>query len=117
MNAENGTAAAAEPVVDNRLPVSLDLDTLERDGGRPGPFVFKHEGDIFQMMDPEETDWQDLLSGLRNPALFIRFTMSIEDQKRFFNLRVPAWKMNRVMQAYQKHYGIPDLGNASALLT
>lgn len=109
---DNGTAAA-----DTALPVSLDLDALEREGERPGPFLFQHEGQTFNMMDPQDIDWQDLLSGLRNPALFIRFAMSVQDQKRFFSLRVPGWKMNKLMKAYQDHYGIPDLGNANALLT
>jgi hypothetical protein len=102
---------------DNAGPVSIDLDTLEREDGRPGSFTFQHEGAVFQMLDPQDIDWQDLLSGLRNPALFVRFAMPVADQKRFFALRVPGWKMNRMMQAYQDHYGIPDLGNVNALRT
>lgn len=113
-NSDNGKS---ETAADKALPVSLDLDSLEREGGRPGAFVFKHDGATFQMIDPQDIDWQDVLSGLRNPALFIRFAMSLEDQKRFFSLRVPAWKMNKLMQGYQEHYSIPDLGNANALPT
>jgi hypothetical protein len=116
VSAGNG-ATANETAADKVPAVALDLDTLEREGERPGPFTFQHEGIVFQMMDPQDVDWQDLLSGLRNPALFIRYAMSLDDQKRFFGLRVPGWKMNKLMMSYQEHYSIPDLGNANALLT
>ena len=97
--------------------VGLDLDSLEREGERPGPFTFQFDGETYEMMDPQDIDWQDLLSGLRNPALFIRFAMTLESQKSFFGKRVPSWKMNKLMEAYQDHYGLPDLGNANALRT
>jgi hypothetical protein len=106
------------PEADNdKTPVTIDLDAMEREGAVPDAFTFKHEGNSFRMLDPQEIDWQDLLSGLRNPALFVRFAMPLEDQKKFFSARVPSWKMNKLMQAYQDHYGLPDLGNANALRT
>lgn len=97
--------------------VSLDLDALERDGEVPGPFTFQYKTQQYAMTDPQEIDWQDLLSGMRNPALFVRFAMKLSDQKRFFQTPMPAWKMNKLMQAYTDHFGLPDLGNASALRT
>lgn len=97
--------------------VTLDLDSLEREGAVAETFSFQYEGHTYRMLDPQDIDWQDLLSGLRNPALFVRFAMPVEDQKQFFTARVAAWKMNKLMAAYQDHYGIPDLGNAAALRT
>lgn len=114
MSEQPDTKAAEEKV---KSPVALDLDTLEREGDTPGPFTFIHDGDTYSMVDPQEVDWQDLLSGLRNPVLFVRFAMSAEDQKRFFAKHVPAWKMNKLMGAYSDHFGLPDLGNANALRT
>lgn len=105
------------PPADVKSPVALDLDLLEREGDVPGPFVFVIDGERYEMVDPQEVDWQDLLSGLRNPALFVRFAMSIADQKRFFGKRVAAWKMNKLMEAYTTHFNLPDLGNVSALRT
>lgn len=102
---------------DDEKKVSFDLDALEREGVVAEPFTFQYDGEQYRMLDPQEVDWQDLLSGLRNPALFVRFAMPLDQQKDFFAKRVPAWKMNRLMKAYQEHYGIPDLGNANALLT
>lgn len=95
----------------------LNLDALEREGGTPEPFTFQHENRTYTMIGPQDIDWQDLISGLRNPALFIRFAMTLDDQKVFFGSRVPGWKMNALMDAYNTHFGIPDVGNASALRT
>jgi hypothetical protein len=97
--------------------VVFDLDAIEREGVVAEPFRFQYEGEQYEMLDPQEIDWQNLLSGLRNPALFVRFAMPLSEQKRFFSKTIPAWKMNHLMEAYQKHYGIPDLGNANALPT
>jgi len=58
---------------DTAKKVGLDLDVLEREGDIAEQFTFQHDGDTYTMLDPQEIDWQDLLSGLRNPALFIRF--------------------------------------------
>jgi hypothetical protein len=95
--------------------LGLDLDALEREGEVAGPFTFRHDGVVYTMLDPQEIDWQDLLSGLRNPALFVKFAMGPEDQKKFFGSRVPAWKMNQLMKGYQDWFGLPDLGNLNAL--
>lgn len=100
-----------EPVA----PDGFDLDALERQGAAAAPFKFIHKGRQYTMLDPQEIDWQDLIQGLRNPALFVRFAMPIDQQRDFFTSRIEAWKMNALMEQYQKHYGLPDLGNASAL--
>ncbi len=97
--------------------ISLDLDALEREGAVAEQFTFQHKGRTYRMMDPQDIDWQDLLSGLRNPAMFVRFAMPLADQAEFFAARVPAWKMNKLMEAWQAHFGLPDLGNVNALRT
>lgn len=102
---------------DTAKKVGLDLDALEREGEQSEKFTFSFDGETYEMLDPSDIDWQDLLSGLRNPALFIRYAMSIDGQRSFFAKRIPAWKMNKLMTAYQDHYGIPDLGNVNALRT
>lgn len=93
----------------------FDLDALEREGGSIAQFQFVHKGKTYTMLDPQEIDWQDLLQGFRNPALFVRFAMPTDQQRDFFGTRVEAWKMNALMSQYQKHYNLPDLGNVSAL--
>lgn len=117
MTATNGRPTAKAAPAIEKTKVTLDLDALEREGAVDEPFTFRYKERDYEMIDPQEIDWQDLLSGLRNPGLFVRFAMSNEDQKNFFGERVPAWKMNALMQAYQEHFGLPDLGNANALRT
>jgi len=97
-------------------PVDLDLDAVERDGTRPGPFVFRLDGQTFALTDPRDIDWQDLLIAQRNPLMFIKFTIGEEDYKRFLYLRVPEWKMERLMVGFFKHFGMSDYPEARALL-
>lgn len=117
MTADKNNAKTGDDVKVRNDAVSLDLDVLEREGDIPGAFTFQFDGKSYQMLDPQEIDWQDLLAGMRNPALFVRFAMKLDDQADFFSKRVAAWKMNKLMESYVQHYGLPDLGNASALRT
>lgn len=107
--------AAPQPAPGPRSDVAMDLDALEREGAELKPFVFTHNGRQYTLVDPQEMDWQDLLSGLRNPALFLRYALPPADHREFFAGRLPSWKMIALMEGYTKHYGLPDLGNASAL--
>ncbi len=93
---------------------ALDLDKLEREGA-VGPFDFVLDGKRFMMSDPQEVDWQDLLSAMQNPTMFFRLVLPAEDQPEFFRTRLPSWKMNKLMAAYQDHYGLPNAGNAGGL--
>ncbi len=93
-------------------PAALNLDTLEREGA-PEPFDFIHEDKRYMMADPKDIDWQDLISAMSNPHMFFRLVLPAEDQKEFFDARMPAWKMNILMLRYQDHYGLPSLPNAA----
>lgn len=99
----------------DRKPV-LNLDALEREGGSPEPFDFLLDGRRFILADPRDIDWQDLISAMRNPIIFFKMVLPADDQRDFFNAKIPAWKMNALMQGYQDHYGIPGQGEAAALL-
>lgn len=102
-----------DPTVNNR-PAALDLDALEREGA-PEPFDFVLGGKRYMMSDPKEVDWQDLLAAMSNPVMFFRLVLPAEDQRVFFETRLPSWKMNKLMQRYQDHYGLPSLPNAAGL--
>lgn len=95
-------------------PVALDLDALEREGA-PGPFDIILGGKRFLLSDPQEVDWQDLMAAMANPHMFFRLVMPPEDHQQFFETRLPSWKMRKLMQRYQDHYGIPDAPNAGGL--
>lgn len=93
---------------------ALDLDKLEREGA-VGPFDFQLEGKRYIMSDPQEVDWQDLLSAMQNPTMFFRLVLPTDDQQEFFRTRLPSWKMRKLMESYQDHYGLPTAGNAGGL--
>jgi hypothetical protein len=99
----------------DKVPV-LNLDTLEREGGSPAPFDFVLGGRRFILSDPKEIDWQDLIAAMRSPILFFKMVLPADDQRPFFDTKIPAWKLNALMQGYQDHYGIPGPGEAAALL-
>lgn len=112
--AQHAAQHAAQAAVNTR-PAALDLDTLEREGA-PQPFDFIHDGKRYMMSDPKEVDWQDLIAAMSNPHMFFRLVLPAEDRQTFFESRLPAWKMNILMQRYQDHYGLPNVPNAGGLL-
>jgi hypothetical protein len=95
--------------------VAFDLDALEREGGSPMPFDIRLDGKRFMLSDPKEIDWQDLLYCMRDPVLFFRRVVPAEDHSAFFSAKLPSWKMNALMEAYQKHYGLGSPGEMGAL--
>lgn len=94
---------------------ALNLDALEREGGTRIPFDVVINGRRFVMADPKEIDWQDLLVAMRNPVMFIRMILPPDDHRDFFAAKIPSWKMDALIVAYQQHYGLPDPGEANAL--
>lgn len=113
MSEDNGGNPNTNPA--EQAPAALDLDTLEREGGTPIPFVFKLAGRRYVLTDPQGIDWQDLVSGLSNPYLFFKFSLPPDDQDEFFKSKLPSWKLNHLIEQYIKHYGLPSVGEAGAL--
>jgi hypothetical protein len=94
---------------------ALDLDTLEREGGTLPVFDFVHSGKRYMLSDPQEVDWQKLILAMSNPVRFLQMVMPPEDHHEFFTAPLPTWKMNALMDAYLKHYGLPGVGEAPVL--
>ncbi len=95
--------------------VALNLDTLEREGGTPIPFDFLLAGERYLLSDPQEVDWQDLLTAMRSPVMFFRIVLPAEQHHKFFAARMPSWKMAHLMRRYQDHYGLPNGPEADGL--
>lgn len=108
-------AQTEQPLAVNyRSPAALDLDAMEREGA-PTPFDFVLSGKRYLMSDPQEVDWQDLIAAMSSPSMFFRLVLPAEDRQQFFEARCPTWKMNKLMQAYLDHYGLPTGPNAAGL--
>jgi hypothetical protein len=97
--------------------ITINLDDLERDPAEvKEPFIFLHNGEWYQIMDPSEIDWQDLLIADRNPAyLFAKGLADKDKREQFFAEPMRGWKMEALMKRYRKHFGLPDPGDPDAL--
>lgn len=95
-------------------PAALNLDTLEREDAAI-PFDFIHDAYRYVLSDPKEVDWQDLIAAMTNPVMFFRLVLPADDRRKFFESRLPMWKMNILMERYQDHYGLPSVPNAGGL--
>lgn len=95
-------------------PAALNLDTLDRQDA-PLPFDFIHDGYRYVLSDPKDIDWQDVVAAMSNPHMFFKLVLPADDRRRFFESRLPVWKMNILMERYQDHYGLPAAPNAGGL--
>jgi hypothetical protein len=96
--------------------VSLDLDTLEREGA-PEPYSIRHGGRVYTFADAMDIDWQKLMLSLQNPHQFFRLTLPEQDAKIFLADEMPTWKLRRLMDAYRTHHGMMEPGETDALPT
>lgn len=96
-------------------PVAMDLDSLEREGAPARPFDFQLAKRRYLMADPKEVDWQDLIAAISNPIMFFRLVLPADDRTAFFTTKLPSWKMEKLINAYLEHYGLPNLPNAGGL--
>lgn len=93
-------------------PAVLDLDNAVRpprpDGEpHPEPFSFSWKGKRWELVDPAECSWQDLMLGLRGPGSFLRFTLRASDEEKALLMTTPmeAWRLGLVMNGWFTHYG------------
>lgn len=104
--------------------VNLDLDTLEREHVRglpekKDPFVVNLDGRVVTFKDAVEVDALVLMDLLSSPARFFKGTLDGDDYRHVMDVyakpgKLPGWKLNGLMQAYQDYYGLDDQGNVVA---
>lgn len=104
------------PDQDKPAPISLNLDSLDREGAVE-PFTVVHGGERYVMLDPHDIDWRDLMRGLQQPSEFFTICMSPDDAAKFAGTKLPGWKLNTLIKAYIEHHGITSSPEASALPT
>ena len=92
--------------------IDFNLDTVEREKTYQ-PFHPAINGRVITMTDPSELDWKQLLE-IESPVMFLRYCVSEEDKDFLRDAKIPGWKFGKLIEAYQKHYGLDKLGNGSA---
>lgn len=103
---------------DTPSKVTLNLDTLEREGA-PEPFAIAHGGRRYELQDPHDVDYRELLESQQlaaagNPARAIELVVREEDREAFFANPMPSWKLEKLFRAYNEHFGLPSPGEALA---
>lgn len=93
--------------------VQLNLDTLERQRTYE-EFAVVVGGRRIVMVDARELDWQDLLE-IQHPIQFFKHCLTEEDRKFLAAQRLPGWKLNELIQAYNDHFDIDTPGNGAGL--
>lgn len=89
--------------------IDFNLDTVEREK-QYSPFKVNVAGRVIYMRDPAELDWKDLLK-IENPAHFLRYAVSEDDREFLREQKIEGWRFGKLIEAYQKHYGLGDQGN------
>lgn len=97
--------------------VSLNLDSLEREN-RAEPFSVVIGGKRYVLLDVQDTDYRALLGGLRaaqtgRPEVLMALIVPAKDIEAFDANSLPTYKLQALIAAYMKHYGV-DLGEAPA---
>ncbi len=101
------TTPGPKMITSDGAPVThFDLDAVESEA-RAEVFTFTLGGEVFQMLPPEDADWQvtaDISegNGLRE---FIAELLG-DDYERFAAHKLPARKLNALIDACTRHYGV-----------
>jgi hypothetical protein len=96
----------ARPRTTTKPKVSLDLDTLEREGQPEEPFVTRLGGKEFTFSDPMETEWQDLVViSPQDTVAFLRALLG-DQYADFAKHRMPFWKLAHLTRSVQEYYGM-----------
>lgn len=101
---------------------ALNLDTLEREGGTPEPYIVELGGRVYSLVDPKERDYADVLQAQReiadgNTLKALEIYVAPEDRNAFFANRLPGWKIDALIKGYHEHFGLPVPGESSASRT
>ncbi|MGK5677524.1 hypothetical protein [Actinoplanes sp. URMC 104] len=82
-----------------------ELDGLDRE--RPEqPFTVRVAGQVITCRDPRELSWRDLVDGLHSLVGFVRW-IAPDEAAAMLLAALPLWKMQAVVAAYRRHYGLP----------
>lgn len=100
-----------KPELPPRPTALFKLDDLENERTAE-PFVFEYQGEIFELMDPKDIDWQDLLVAQEQPRLMIHVIMPEEQRPRFLEMKLPMRKLEALLTRWQQHFGMTPAGEA-----
>lgn len=83
--------------------IDSNLDEMERD--RKRPFASVLGGERFEMIDPAEIDFKDLME-IQHPANFLKYALDDNGKRILAEHKLPGWKFNKLIEDYMKYYDI-----------
>lgn len=92
--------------------VLFNLDQLENEKSAE-PFVFAYQGKEFELLDPKDIDWQDLMVIQDNPRLTLHVLMPEDQRAEFLELKLPMRKFEALLSRWQDHFGLPNAGEGT----
>jgi hypothetical protein len=97
----------------------FDLDALEHDGDVPDPFVVSVGGRDYELPNPKDIDFRDLVDGMRafnagDPLPIVEVLVDEDDRAEFFENKLPMWKLEKMFEQYYKHFGLPSPGKSKS---
>lgn len=97
-----------------KAPEPFDLDAIEVEGN-DDTFPVTAAGKTFAMRDPKELDWRVLARANRDPEGFMDAAVVEDDRDVFKSISIPVKKLEPLMAAYFRNFGIdPTKLNASS---
>ncbi len=107
----------ANPNGDKPADVSINLDTLDREGDDSTPFVVVLGGERFVFADLDDEDWQTVADIDENdPREALRLLLG-NRYAAFAEHKLPLWKLRALLDAWREHTTGLDAGNAAASRT
>lgn len=104
----------AKATGDKPTDVSLNLDTLDREGSEPEPFVVVLGGERFQFSNIDNEDWQTVADiDEDDPRESLQLLLG-DKYERFAKHKLPLWKLRALLDAWREHTTGLDAGNADA---
>jgi hypothetical protein len=92
--------------------VTINLDTIEYETPDE-KFSFVLAGRRMELDDPNLVDWK-ILAELGSPVELLRHVVqSDEDRQWLRDHKLPIEGLKRLMDAYARHYGLPEMGKGA----
>lgn len=93
--------------------IAVNLDVLEKEKVYDPFVVALPGGETITFNDPRDLEWHELAS-LEDPVQFVRVCLSEEDKDKLRNCKLAGWQFNKIMESFNRHFGIGPAGNSGA---
>lgn len=99
----------------DKIHFSVDLADAERveESKQREPFRAEIAGRVIVMTDAADLDWKVLLN-IEHPVEFLRHCINDEDRDWLREQNIKGAVFNKMIEAYQRHYGLGERGNGIA---